>query len=112
MVEYSEARLRLEALVSVLPTRKCKRLTNVLGELAENYSEVRLDIYYAGTTPRPDPTEGFKDNADKRLKVPAGFVNGVPINEVVDNLEVEENVTKLRDFLVAEISKGPSHWQR
>jgi hypothetical protein len=101
-----QMRMRVEVLVSFMPTATCMQLIRLCQELLIRYpDQLRLDVYKAGEQPDSTPTDGFAA-AGKHKKVPSAFVNGrcvasaeVPPPEAVDAVVREE------------LARGPSEWQ-
>ena len=99
-------RMRIEVLVSFMPTRRCRALVVLCEDLVHRFpDELRLDVYEAGSEPRVKVTRGYAA-ADKRKKVPSAFVNGrqVADGDVPDPSIVEACVRE-------ELARGPDAWE-
>ena len=106
MTDASVRRMRLEVLVSFMPTKKCRALVAIFEDLVRRWpDELRLDVYEAGSEPRVKVTRGYAA-ADKRKKVPCAFVNGrqVADGDVPDALLVEARIRE-------ELSRGSESWE-
>ncbi|MFW9922192.1 MAG: hypothetical protein ACFFDW_02775 [Candidatus Thorarchaeota archaeon] len=101
----SVKKMRLELLVASPPTKKCKNLIEIFEGFIANSSDLKLDIYYAGTPPTVNTTKGFKTNIDKRVKIPIGFING---NQVPKELLFEEK--ELATIIQQQRDLGSEKW--
>jgi hypothetical protein len=102
----SEPRLRLEVLVSFMPTPTCMKLMQVFQDVLRICPDkLRLDVYKAGEQPDVAPTEGFVATG-KRKKVPSAFVNGrlVASAEAPSSEAVEKVVRE-------ELERGSAYWR-
>jgi len=98
--------MRLEVLVSFMPTRKCRALVAMCEDLVRRFpDELRLDVYEVGSAPRVKVTRGYAA-ADKRKKVPSAFVNGLQVadGEIPDPSFVEQRVRE-------ELARAPDAWE-
>lgn len=99
--------LRLEVLVAVPPTSKCKKIIGLMEEMVAAYpGKLKLDIYYAGEQLSVKPTRGYQVEG-KLKKIPSCFVNGLQVTsgEIPDPDE-------LRAIVAREVSKRDEFWER
>jgi hypothetical protein len=102
-----QQRLRLEAIIAIPPTKKCRTTLKLMEEMTRRFpDEVRLDIYDLGrnwpTTPTPSCLSEYKT-----WRVPATYVNGRPISKAGPP-DAEALEARIRE----ELAKGPNAWER
>ena len=87
--------VRLEILVASPPTKKCKAMIAMFEKFMDEFpGQLKLDIYYAGEPMLTQPTEGFRKETGKVLKIPSAYVNckNVASQEVPDEETVRKEI--------------------
>ncbi|TYB95969.1 MAG: hypothetical protein FXF54_03485 [Kosmotoga sp.] len=86
-------KLRIELLLASPPTGKCQKLLNMVESIKDEVDrDVKLDVYFAGSSNTKTPSEGYKKAVrSKRIRIPASFVNGEKFSE--------KKIPKKEDFI-------------